>query len=367
VKRLRIGFVVQGEGRGHMTQALALARFVRDAGHEVSRVWVGVSPHRSLPPYFVRGIDAEVDTFAAPVQVPDRRGIAMSPANTVADVVRRIPDFARATRKIHDGTRQLDLVVNFLDLLGGMSRVLHASAVPSVAVAHNYIFLHPELHPLPGSPLQRKAVLVWTRATAARSALCLALSFTPRPAVRAQRLEVAPPLLRAGLDAVPTSDEGFLLAYALNPGYGDLLAAWQRARPHVEVRCYVDGGAGALRSTPGPGFQVRDLDQERFLRDLGRCRAFVGSAGFEAICEAFYLGKPVLAVPTARHFEQELNAWDAERHGVARAGTYRDLDPFWACAPRPCPDRLGAFRAWVRQAPALHVEAVERAARNGRP
>src|SRR5690606_28819933 len=78
-RRLRVGFVVQGEGRGHMTQALALASFLRDAGHELARVWVGRSPWRSTPSYFLDGIGAPVETFDAPVQVPDRRGLGASP------------------------------------------------------------------------------------------------------------------------------------------------------------------------------------------------------------------------------------------------------------------------------------------------
>lgn len=359
---LRVGFVVQGEGRGHMTQALALARILREAGHEVARVWIGTSPYRSVPSYFEDGIAAPVEPFAAPVQVPDRRGLAASPAATLRDAVRRAPAFARAARRLHQGTADLDLVVNFLDLVAAMSRILFQTSVPAVAVAHNYVFLEPDLHPLPGSSPVQRAVLGWTRATAARTRCRLALSFGPRPGVPSERLEFMPPLLRSGLDAVERRDDGFLLAYALNSGYGDLLARWQRTRPDVPVRCYVDGGRDALRTEPGPGLEVRDLDQERFLTDLGRCHAFVGSAGFEAICEAFHLGKPVLAVPTAGQYEQRLNAWDAVRHGAARAGGYGDLDAFWDRSPYPSKDAVRAFRSWVAEAPSRHLEAVERAA-----
>jgi len=360
---LRVGFVVQGEGRGHMTQALAMAGFLRDAGHEVARVWIGTSPHRSVPSYFTEGIGAPVEAFDAPVQVPDRRGVGVSPAATTADFARRLPAFARATRTLHDGTRTLDVVVNFLDVVAGASRVIHDSAVPAVAVAHNYLFLHPDLGPLPGPTWMQRAVLGWTRATAARATLKIALSFAPGAAVPSERLEVAPPLLRTGLGEVGRSDGGFLLAYALNPGYGDVLSAWQRVHPDVPIRCYLDGGPGVLMEPPGPGFEACHLDQERFLADLRRCRAFVGSAGFEAICEAHYLGKPVLAVPTAGHYEQDLNAWDAARHGAARAGTYADLSDFWHRLTPPAAESVRAFRSWVDEAPWRHVDAVERASR----
>jgi hypothetical protein len=105
------------------------------------------------------------------------------------------------------------------------------------------------------------------------------------------------------------------------------------------------------------------LSQDAFLEDLGRCRAFVGSAGFEAVCEAFHLGKPVLAVPTAGQYEQQLNAWDAERHGAAWAGGYEDLDRFWDALPTPTASSVAAFRTWVASAAEHHVKAVEWAAR----
>jgi uncharacterized protein (TIGR00661 family) len=360
---LRVGFVVQGEGRGHMTQALALARFLRDAGHEVTRAWVGTSPFRSVPEYFRDGIGAPLETFDAPVQVPDRKSVGASPLATVADVVRRAPGFLRGARRLHEGTRDLDVVVNFLDIVAALSRVLHGNRTPTVAVAHNYVFLHPDTHPLPGGGWAESSVLGWSRATSARARIRLALAFGPGRPVPHERLLVVPPLLRAGLDRMTPRDDGFLLAYALNAGYGDLLADWHRGRPDVRIRCYLEGGASALRTLPEAGFTACDLSQDAFLEDLGRCRAFVGSAGFEAVCEAFHLGKPVLAVPTAGQYEQQLNAWDAERHGAAWAGGYEDLDRFWDALPTPTASSVAAFRTWVASAAEHHVKAVEWAAR----
>ena len=357
-----MAFLVQGEGRGHLTQALAAARHLRDAGHEVRHVLVGRSPHRTLPGYFAREIDAPVETFEAPVQVPDREGLGVSVNASARDAVRRLPDFLRAARRIHEATDQADVVVNFFDLLGGVSRALFRTRAPAVSVAHNYVFLHPELAHAPGRPLVRALVLGYARATALRSAPRIALSFDPLPDPPDGRLVVAPPLLRAGLDARAPRDEGYLLAYALNPGYGDLLADWHRRNPTVTVHCYLDGGAAALAAEPQARFHAHALDQEGFLRHLEGCRVYVGTAGFESACEAFYLAKPALLIPTAGQFEQSLNAWDAERVGAARPGGYDELDAFWRDPPVPSPTRVEAFKSWVRRAPEIVVREVERAA-----
>ena len=42
-------FIVQGEGRGHMSQSLALKEYLVGAGHQVEAVFVGTSNAASLP------------------------------------------------------------------------------------------------------------------------------------------------------------------------------------------------------------------------------------------------------------------------------------------------------------------------------
>src|SRR5688500_2017978 len=98
MSRLAVAFVVQGEGRGHLTQALALAGFLRSAGHEVVRAFVGVSPFRSVPEYFRTALDAPLETFDAPTQVPDRHARALSAGRTAADALARFPKFVAAGR-----------------------------------------------------------------------------------------------------------------------------------------------------------------------------------------------------------------------------------------------------------------------------
>jgi uncharacterized protein (TIGR00661 family) len=174
---------------------------------------------------------------------------------------------------------------------------------------------------------------------------------------------IAPPLLRPQLTELSLRDDGHLLAYALNAGYADHLVEWHRRRKNVTVHCYVDGGPAALRSTPAEGFHAHALSADAFLRHLASCRAYVGSAGFESVCEAFYLGKAALIVPTEGQLEQTLNAWDARRAGAAVSGSYGDLDSFWAKPPVPSGDAIREFRGWVARAPETLVHAIEHAAR----
>ena len=46
-------FIVQGEGRGHFTQAITLEEMLLRNGHEVVEVLVGKSSTRTLPGFLI--------------------------------------------------------------------------------------------------------------------------------------------------------------------------------------------------------------------------------------------------------------------------------------------------------------------------
>ena len=45
-------FIVQGEGRGHMTQAISMRNILIGQGHEVVEILVGKSQLREIPRFF---------------------------------------------------------------------------------------------------------------------------------------------------------------------------------------------------------------------------------------------------------------------------------------------------------------------------
>ena len=77
---------------------------------------------------------------------------------------------------------------------------------------------------------------------------------------------------------------------------------------------------------------------------MAGCRTYASTAGFESICEAMYLGKPVLMVPA--HIEQDCNAYDAMRAGAGIISDSFDLESLLRFAGRYTPNRN--FTSWVR-------------------
>ena len=67
--------------------------------------------------------------------------------------------------------------------------------------------------------------------------------------------------------------------------------------------------------------EFRKPGLDTFLQDLSGCRAVIANAGFSLISEALYLGKPYLAWPVKRQFEQVFNAYYIGQMGY---GAYWD-------------------------------------------
>ena len=70
-------FIVQGEGRGHMSQSIALKEYLEKAGHLVEAVFVGTPNAASLPDYFRDHFPNRIRIFQSPyfLGTPNRKGI----------------------------------------------------------------------------------------------------------------------------------------------------------------------------------------------------------------------------------------------------------------------------------------------------
>lgn len=90
---MKVLFVVQGEDRGHLTQAIAMEDLLRRNGHEVVEVLVGKSNSRSLPGFFNRNIKAPIKRFLSPNFLPTPANKRVCLFRSVAYNVTRIPTY----------------------------------------------------------------------------------------------------------------------------------------------------------------------------------------------------------------------------------------------------------------------------------
>ena len=88
---------------------------------------------------------------------------------------------------------------------------------------------------------------------------------------------------------------------------------------------------------------------------MAGCKAYATTAGFESVCEAMYLGKPLLMVPA--HIEQDCNAHDAARCGAGIVADDFDLERLLAYAEHY--QLNTTFRYWVRSAERIIMQSIE--------
>lgn len=168
---LRVALIVQGEGRGHLSQALAMKELLEGAGHRVTEVLVGGSGHRPIPAYFEAGMRLEIRHFPSPSALPGKARTGVSMLRTLGYNLRNVRHYQNAVRLLRDGIRQAapDLVVNHYDMLGGVAMSgARAPDIPMVAVGHLYLLGHPEAPRPPFRPLQLLPFQVINRFSAPR-------------------------------------------------------------------------------------------------------------------------------------------------------------------------------------------------------
>jgi len=361
---LRCLFVVQGEGRGHLTQAMALRRLLREAGHRVAGVVVGKSRGQAVPAFFRDAFGGPVTHVESPSFVSDGMDRSVRPWATLLREVGRTPTFWRSLAVLDDAIERHDpdVMVNFFEPLMGLYAATRAPSVPVVAVAHQYMFLHPTYRFPAGRPVQRWAARTFARLTAWGATRRLALSLYPVPDRSQKNLSVLPPLLRPDVFRQPRGrSEPFFLVYILNSGYADEVIRWHERHPDVPLHCFWDRSDAAPVEAYDDTLTFHQIDDEKFLSLMARCRGFVSTAGFESIAEAMYLGTPVQAIPVEGHYEQLCNAVDAVRAGAGIRSDQFDIDQLQDALPDHSQDGV-RFRTWVRQARRRFVREIEAAA-----
>lgn len=319
-------FIVQGEGRGHLTQAMTLENMLLRAGHEVVEILVGKSESRRLPGFFMRNVHAPIKQFVSPNFLPMP---ANKRANLTCSVIynlMRLPVYWESMRYIDERVKRTgaDVVINFYELLTGLAYFLFRPSVPHVCIGHQYLFLHKDFRAPKTDRGSLSLLRLFTRLTALGACKYLALSFRPMPDDGEQRIRVIPPLLRRDVFRQETRQGDYIHGYMVNSGFADNVCQWHKRHPGIPLRFFWDRWDEPSVKKIDDTLSFYQLDDVEFLRQMAGCKAYASTAGFESVCEAMYLGKPLLMVPA--HIEQECNAYDAMQSGAGIVDRNFDLD-----------------------------------------
>ena len=352
-------FVVQGEGRGHFMQAIEMKAMLERHGHEVVCCLVGKNPARVVPQYFYDRMQGTVvDSFESPNFVQGVGGKRPSYFNSFIENVIKLPGFSMSMHRLRTTIAQVepDAIINFYDVMVGISNYLAPMPIPIISVGHQYLFLHKDFDfPSRKSKLELDPLRLFTMVTSVGSCRRLALSFYPLEDDTDRDIIVVPPILRTEVRSVATERGNYIHGYMLNSGFAEEVQAWHAQHPEVEMHFFWDKADVPDTYELQPGLTMHRINDTKFLQSMAGCGGYATTSGFESVCEALYMGKPAILVPV--HIEQECNGYDAMKVGAGVVSDHFDIDRLLELMQEYKPNV--EFRAWCDEAEQRIIDAIE--------
>jgi len=321
-------FIVQGEGRGHMTQAQVMKGILEKQGHSIDAVILGSSNRRKIPAYFYQTFQCPVYSFPSPNFVTDSANKSIRIGATIVENLKKSPLFFQTLKRIDHQVRlhQPDTIVNFYDILGGLYNLIFRPKARFIAIGHQYLSFHPDFTFAGHGIINSFLFKLNTKITCLGSDMNIALSlWRPLEAKQERRLKVWPPLIKEVIKKINVREENFFLAYAVNPGYAQEIIHSASENPESNIEAFWDNTAMPDHYKALPNLIFHQISEGLFIEKMAGCKGFLTTAGFESIGEAMFLGKPALMVPVKGQYEQHCNALDAEKAGAGIASKTFDL------------------------------------------
>lgn len=356
---MRFLFVVQGEGRGHFMQAIELKAMLERHGHEVVECLVGKNPARIIPDYFYKRMEGtHIDSFESPNFVQGVEGKHPSYFQTFVQNITKLPGFSQSMHTLRTTIARVapDAIINFYDVMLGISNYLAPMQLPIISIGHQYLFLHRDFEfPNKKSKVELDPLRLFTIATSVGSCRRLALSFYPLNDDNERDIVVVPPILRTAVRNIPTSQGNYIHGYMLNSGFAEEVQQWQAQHPEVEMHFFWDKADAPDTCELQPGLTMHRINDTKFLESMAGCSGYATTSGFESVCEALYMGKPAILIPV--HIEQECNGYDAMKVGAGIVTKHFDIDRLLELMQTYKPNE--EFRTWCNEAEQRIISAIE--------
>jgi uncharacterized protein (TIGR00661 family) len=310
---MRILYGAVGEGLGHATRSRVVAAHLLDQGHEVKMAASG----RAYPYLQEHLPDVEEIWGTSFVLEHGTVNTWKTLSANVRGGARGVPADWRRGSQIAK-TFGPDLVITDFDGFAYLFAKSHRKPVLSVDNIQMVDRCEHDGEILAGIHTDYREARTFVHAKLGRASHYVITTFF-HPPLRKKRTTLVPSLLRPEILAATPERGDHLLVY------GRISEASIAALEASGVQSHVYGARDGLTEEVREGsLSYRPFANEAFIDDLRTARGVVGSAGYSLMSEAVYLRKPMLALPLAGQFEQEMNARYLERLGFGTAAAALD-------------------------------------------
>ena len=302
---MRVVYGVQSTGKGHLSRFLGLKPFFVRDGHELLVIVTGPD---EPPRYFENALqDVRHYRFQGLSMIEDGVG-GISRGGTVKAFAGDLPELFESFWHAHNiiSTFEPDLIVSDFDPITGSPFV--APGTRKIGIGNAATLSHPTASRPPKAKMDRFNVNVIRKLHTSGLDVELGCHFYPLDA------SCLPPILRPEVLAQPTCNLGHVVVYHAFRGLLPPIQEYAVRHPERTIIVY----GSEARPADAPENLRFEEDADRFVEDLAGCDAYVGTAGFQTISEAFFFAKKIVVQPIAAQYEQLWNAAELEHHGMGR-------------------------------------------------
>jgi uncharacterized protein (TIGR00661 family) len=306
---------LQSEGRGHITQAFSLQEILNQQNIGVCAIIIRSTTKKQTIQLLKKRFHCDFIYIESYEFFKGKNGKSVNLMHTAIDALFKFPKIIISTLKLHHVLKKInfELIFNFYEPACVFYNFIARKKSQTISIAHQNIYLHPDFTFPKKKLLNALFLKYYTKFVASSSQYKIALSFYPLSNITQKNLVVTGPLLRNKIKVIEPENENFILVYLAYNEFLEDIIQWHNKNQNTTIHCFTDKhGINGVENLNN-NFFVHSIDEDSFINHLGRCKGVVSTAGFESVCEALYLGKPVMMVPIPKHFEQYCNAIDAQK------------------------------------------------------
>lgn len=318
---MRILYGVVGEGMGHATRSLVVIEHLLRSGHEI-RIVVSGRAHRFLIERLAGQKHVTIDEIHGLTLT--YFGNELDRSESLFDNLRKAPKGIKKNvevyRTVAEQGFEPEAVISDFESWAALYALNHFLPVISI---DNMQIINRCKHEKAvrkgkgkGFDFNLAKLAVKMKMPKAYHYLITSFFFPP---VRKKYTTLVPPILRPAILAAERAPGEHVLVYQTQTTNQDLIMALKKL-PY-EFRVYGFGAREREGNVIFSGFS-----ETGFVDDLRTARAVIAGGGFSLMSEAVSLGVPMLSVPVARQYEQELNARYLQQLGYGSWAPALDLE-----------------------------------------
>ena len=286
----RILYGVAGQGFGHAMRSKVVLDHLKRVGHQVEVITYGQAfPY--LKKYFscheISGLnlvykDNQLDYLA-----------------TIVEDAKKFPGVVKSFKQMSKLVHDFEPEIIISDYEPMSSLLAHINKRPLISIGNHHFITNSDIHFPQKFYKDYLTVKMVTKAMTPNADAYL-ITTIANEKVKDKKSFLFPPLLQDDVLKLKPKKGNHITVYVTSE-FTNILDVLTDV--DAEFIVY-----GLNKNKKIKNITMKKFSREGFIEDLRSSRAIIANAGFTVISEALYFGKPYLAIPVSKQFEQIINA-----------------------------------------------------------